>query len=108
MAHYILETLTTNNSSTCDWIGGPGMFAGQGSFGAHTLKLQFSVDGGTTFVDVPGNELILAANDVGAFTIGPCKLKVTVTGGGAAPNVKIRVLPAVIGFVAMSDLKDTA
>jgi hypothetical protein len=107
VAHYILETVTTSASTVCDWLGGSGVFMASGTFQNKTLKLHASWDGGTTFVEAPGSELIFTGNDMGAFNLPPCKLKVVVEGGGTAPSIRVAVLPAAMGWVALADLQDT-
>jgi len=44
---------------------------------------------------------------MGAFNLPACKLKVVVEGGGTAPNIRVAVLPAAMGWVALADLQDT-
>jgi len=108
MGHFINETLDSGNteSAIIDWPGGPGTAGAQGNFGGGaTVKIQYQIDG-STWTDVPGNDLTFTANDLGNFMLFPCKLKAIITGGGS-PSVKVLVAPAWQGWFLGTTLPDT-
>jgi hypothetical protein len=102
MAQFLNETLTTasggtNGATDIDWAGGPGVMACQGTFNGATFQLQYSLDGSNWF-NVPGADLTITTNDIGAFQMCPCKLRVTWTGGDGSTSVKCRVAPSWQGW----------
>lgn len=68
-----------------DWPGGSGAFiVDRGTFSGATVKLQFSIDGGTTWLDVDqgGDTYVtFSAAGAGAFDLPACEVKATVSGG---------------------------
>lgn len=73
------------------WRGG---FAASGTWGGATAKLQFSIDGGTTWIDV-GAEATLTDNGGTSFTIPfPCLLNINVASAGASTDLKFVVAVA--------------
>jgi hypothetical protein len=75
----LTETLSSNaNSTVIDWHGGDGTLAATGVFSSGTVKLQASVDGGTTFFDAKDSDnanLTLTADGAFSFSVGSCKLR---------------------------------
>lgn len=90
----------SSNSSTevIDWRGGDGTFIAKGSFTSGTLLLEASIDGGVSFQackDGSGVNLSLAADGVISFSIGPCKLRATMSGATvAAGTLQVETLTA--------------
>ena len=84
----LTETISSNaNSSVIDWHGGDGTVAATGAFSGGTIKLQISVDGGTTFFDAKdgdGANLTLTADGAFSYSIGSCKLRANMAGATAA------------------------
>jgi hypothetical protein len=82
------ETISSNaNSTVIDWHGGDGTLASTGTFSSGTVKLQASVDGGTTFFDAKdgdGANLTVAADGAFSFSIGSCKLRANMSGATVA------------------------
>lgn len=75
--------LLTNASATGApffWAGGEGEFEVSGTFSGATVTLQKFLSDGATWVDV-GTENTLTAAGMGAFKLGPCKLRAKVAGG---------------------------
>jgi hypothetical protein len=102
MAQYFKDTIDTaeDESNPIDWPGGPGVFAVQGTFAGATFQLQFSLDG-STWSNVPGAELTIIADDIGAFQLPPCKLRVQWAGGGQDMEetlVQVLVAPSYAGW----------
>lgn len=76
----VLLSAAAATGAWIDWPGSWGMWVVQGTFGGSSAKLQMSIDGGTTPIDVQG--AILTTN--GAFPIripALWKLRVVITGG---------------------------
>jgi hypothetical protein len=71
--------------SAFDWPGGSGAFiVDRGTFSGATVKLQFSIDGGTTWLDVDqgGDTYVtLTTAGAGAFDLPACEIKAVVSGG---------------------------
>lgn len=75
--------LLTNASATGApffWAGGEGEFEVDGTFGGATVTLQKFLAQSQTWVAV-GTENTLTAAGMGAFKLGPCKLRALVAGG---------------------------
>ena len=63
------------------WGGGRGAFVvDKGTFSGATVKLQLSIDGQITWVDV-GTETTLTAAGGGRFDVPNCFLRAAITGG---------------------------
>lgn len=76
------EILLSNATATGDdkwWPGGEGVFQVEGTWSGATVTLQFKSDQGTA-IDV-GTDTTKTANGAGAFTLHPCFVKATVSGG---------------------------
>jgi hypothetical protein len=90
----IFANLTASGSSaSMRWHGGAGSFMVWGAFGGGTAKLEMSPDEGTTWiaVDRSGDSYVtFSANGEGGFDLGPCLLRVTLT-GATTPVVSSRV-----------------
>lgn len=73
------------SGSAVDWPGGRGAFSVPvGTFSGATVKLQWSPDDGTTFLDVDrsGDTYVtLTAAGSGLFDLPVCKIKAVITGG---------------------------
>lgn len=93
----INEAVTANgnipSNNGVDWLGGDGVFSVHGTLGGATYKLQSSIDDGTTWVDVTGDDLsITAAGDV-LLSLDSRKVRVNVSGGSSiSANVRVRYL----------------
>jgi hypothetical protein len=71
------------------WHGGVGQFDAWGTWGSATLKLRYSPNDGTTWIDV-GDDATLTADGGCAFELGPCLLRCEVSGGTSASlNAKV-------------------
>lgn len=85
------------DSSVAEWPGGKGSFTAQGAFGSGTVKLQFSVDGGSVWMDVDrsGDTYVtLAAAGGGLFELPACKLRANLAGSTAASlSAKVSQVP---------------
>lgn len=71
------------DSSGIDWPGGRGSFVAAGTWGGATAKLQWSPDGGTTWLDVDrsGDTYVtLTANGAGGFELPPCRIRANLAG----------------------------
>lgn len=64
-----------------DWPGGTGTFAVWGTFDGATVKLQCLPPGGATWIDVGADVSIDTAAAVGAFQLGPCKVRANIASG---------------------------
>jgi hypothetical protein len=80
--------LLDNEAATgaaADWPGGKGVFTVyQGTFGGATVKLQWSPDDGTTWLDVDASGdtyTTMTAAGSGLFELPPCKIRAFVSGG---------------------------
>ncbi len=83
-----MKSLIANGSATgaaVDWAGGKGVFVVRaGTFSGATVKLQWSPDQGTTWLDVDqGGDVFVTLTAVGAglFELPGCKIRAAVTGG---------------------------
>ena len=90
----------TAAANVVSWPGGQGVFVAYGTFGSGTVKLQWSPDDGTTWIDAGAAPLTLTAAGYGPFTIPKSQLRVSLT-GSTAPSIKSGVAhatPSVAGF----------
>lgn len=80
----LLEGVAATGSAF-DWPGGRGTFSvWAGTFSGATVKLQWSMDAGTTWqdVDASGDTYVTkTAVGSGNFELPVCKIKATITGG---------------------------
>ncbi|MDR3498241.1 MAG: hypothetical protein P4L72_03330 [Parvibaculum sp.] len=82
----IINAATANGSSApVDWTGGTGTFWAWGNFGGATVALEASPDG-TNWIGV-GPAVSFTQNGVGGFSLGPCRLRATVSGATATTSV---------------------
>ncbi|MGB3808621.1 MAG: hypothetical protein WA943_00905 [Parvibaculum sp.] len=82
----ILNGTTANGSSALiDWTGGTGTFWAWGTFGGATVALEASPDGANWFSVGPA--VTFTQNGVGGFSLGPCRLRATVSNAGGTTNV---------------------
>lgn len=85
------ETLSADGqSAVIKWSGGVGSFFTQGNFGSGTAQLQYSVDGKSTWTNVPGSDVTHTAASIGGFQLGPCHLRVDLS-GATSPSLNVRV-----------------
>lgn len=91
------ETLTQDDTAAAaQWGGGEGYFSAYGTFGAATMYIEVSVDGGTTYFrpDTDG------APDGGKFTsagmvkidLPVCMIKPTFS-GGSGQDIDVKISP---------------
>lgn len=76
-------TLLSNESATGDyikWPGGRGEVRVDGTFGGATLTLQIKSPDGSSVMTV-GTNTTFTAEGIGGFDLGPCDLKMGVSGG---------------------------
>lgn len=75
---------STGNGSAQDWNGGDGVFAVWGAFGGTTVKLQWSPDDGSSWLDVDrsGDTFVtFTSAGSGGFSLPQCKIRAVATGG---------------------------
>lgn len=102
MAISLFSGQTSNgNSSSFNWAGYPlqggepaeGTFAVDGTTNGATTKLQFSPDGGTTWLDVDDvNTTFSDTTGAGNFKLGPCLVRSNLADAGASTSVNARIL----------------
>ena len=84
------EAMTADGpSEPLDWAGGTGTFWVWGEFGGASVALEASPDGENWFT--VGASLRLSEKGVGAFALGPCKLRAAVSDAGAETNLSARL-----------------
>jgi len=75
----ILNGVTADGSTApVDWTGGTGTFWAWGEFGGASVTLEASPDGSHWFE--VGQAVNFTQKGVGGFSLGPCRLRVTVSG----------------------------
>jgi len=89
MSHFFVDQQTDDQSAATDWSGGAGTFWVWGTFDGASISLEASPDGSNWFV--LGDAVSFTEKGVGAFQLGPCRLRATLTGAGAATNVTARL-----------------
>jgi hypothetical protein len=81
----LLEAAAATQTDLTDWPGGRGTFSvWAGTFSGATVKLQWSMDGGTTWqdVDASGDTYVTkTAVGSGNFELPICKIRAAITGG---------------------------
>jgi hypothetical protein len=86
--------LTANGTTDpLHWYGGRGTAAAWGNFGGGTATLQYSPDGGTTWINVDrtGDTYVtFTANGEGGFELGLCLLRFNLT-GATSPSVWVSI-----------------
>lgn len=82
--HYALLANASATGSAVAWPGGRGTFSvPAGTFSGATVKLQWSPDEGTTYLDVDNSGdtyVTLTAAGAGNFELPPCLIKATISG----------------------------
>lgn len=82
----ITNTLSADGSTpSYPWVGGLGTFAVAGTFGSGTVKLQASLDNGTTWIDV-GTDVTFTATGMANFHLPVCHVRVNLS-GATSPNI---------------------
>ena len=79
-----LLTGASATGSAVGWQGGAGVFSVTGTFGSATVKMQWSPDDGTTWIDVDASgdtNVTFTAAGGGAFVLPPCLVRANVSGG---------------------------
>lgn len=86
---------TDGNGNAADWPGGRGAFVAYGTFGSGTVKLQWSPDDGTTWLDVDKSGetyVTLTANGSGGFELPASQIRAALSGStGASVSAKAAV-----------------
>ena len=77
------------SSAPVEWSGGTGTFWTWGEFDGASVALEASPDGENWFT--VGASLVFGEKGVGAFALGPCSLRATIAGAGAATSVSARL-----------------
>lgn len=95
MAKYSVDKTFSGNASSdvLEWPGGVCTMFAQLLFGGGTLTAEFSIDKGVTWTAVSTEGADIADLTVAGaidFQLGPCKLRMTLT-GSTAPTVKGRL-----------------
>jgi len=86
------ENLTADGpTSEIIWRGGPGTFAGTGTFGGGTLTMEVSYDAGTTWV-AAGVETTLTADGHANFDLPQGVLVRGNLVGSTAPDIDVNCL----------------
>jgi hypothetical protein len=102
------KTLTTNtNTDAINWYGGDGTLAASGTFSSGSLKLQVSIDNGTTWFDAndaDGNALAITADGALSFSVAPCKLRALMSGATAAAGTAQTETLTLVGPTAVAAL----
>lgn len=93
----LLAAVVANvNGAAFDWPGGRGVFSAFGTFGGGTVALQWSPDGGTTWLAVDrGTDTFttLTAAGAGGFELPACQIRAALT-GATAPVLNARAASA--------------
>lgn len=91
----LADAVTSNSSTTAvAWPGGLGNFVCQGTFDTCTVKLEVSVDGGTTYLEFDSTNTTVTAAAVVAVTAGRGLYRVTVSSVGGSTSVSAYLTPA--------------
>lgn len=77
IANDVVNTPTNGQHS---WQGGTGVFAVAATFAGGTIKLQWQLPDGVTWVDAGVNTTFTAAGG-GIFTLHKCPIRCFITGG---------------------------
>lgn len=81
------------NGAAQSWPGGKGTFSAWGTFGGGTVTLQWSPDGGTTWLNADPSGFTFTtftAGGIGGFELPTCSIR-AVLSGATAPNINARV-----------------
>jgi hypothetical protein len=85
MATLFAAQTTNATSQAIDWNGGVGTVFASGTFDNASIKLQASFDNATSWVDI-ANSNLTAAGAIN-FTLGNVKLRLSLSGAGAATSI---------------------
>jgi hypothetical protein len=85
MATILSAAKVSGSSPQVDWTGGTGTFWAWGTFGGATVALEASPDGTNWFA--VGSSVTFTQKGVGGFSLGPCKLRATVSDATGTTNV---------------------
>ncbi|PKP77545.1 MAG: hypothetical protein CVT81_09035 [Alphaproteobacteria bacterium HGW-Alphaproteobacteria-3] len=89
MTAFFQAAAADESSAPVDWSGGTGTFWAWGAFDGASVTLEASPDGENWFA--VGTSLQFGEKGVGAFALGPCKLRATLSGAGVATSVSARL-----------------
>lgn len=89
MTAFFQAAVADESSAPVEWSGGTGTFWTWGEFDGASVTLEASPDGENWFT--VGTSLQFAEKGVGAFALGPCKLRATIAAAGAATSVSARL-----------------
>lgn len=89
MTTFFEAAATDAQSAAINWAGGTGTFWIWGEFDGASVMLEASPDGENWFA--VGTSLCFAERGVGAFALGPCKLRASLSGAGAATSITARL-----------------
>ena len=100
----VIQRVSANGSTgVIDWKGGDGTFFADGAFASGVLLLEASIDGGVSWQpckDSAGVDLSLAADGIISFSVGPCKLRATMSGATvAAGTLQVETITATVDEV---------
>lgn len=85
----VVEAMSADgNSSSWDHAGGLAGVAVQGTFSSGTAKLQASIDGGTTYIDVDTTNAQGTSAFLFAFNFPACLLRVNLS-GSSSPDIDV-------------------
>lgn len=90
---FALQT-TNGNSSAIAWRGGRGVFYAYGTPNGATVKLQWSPDAGTTWLDVDrsGDTFVtFTANGAGGFELPECQIRANLASAGGSTSMNAAV-----------------
>lgn len=87
----LLSSATADGSgSAMDWPSGLGNVRCTGTFDGATVTLESSSDGGSTWLPVGADATFTEAGQAN-FSLGPCKLRGTVSGAGGSTSVTLAI-----------------
>lgn len=89
MTAFFQAAAADESSAPVAWPGGTGTFWTWGEFDGASVALEASPDGENWFA--VGTSLQFGEKGVGAFALGPCKLRATLSGAGVATSVSARL-----------------
>lgn len=98
----LLDGTQNTTGAGMRWDGGRGVFALiSGTMGGCTVALQFSLDGGTTWlnVDRTGDTFVTftTTGSSGGFELPPCQIRASVTGGAGISNLLAKATGTRVG-----------
>ena len=100
------QTLTTNtNTDAINWYGGDGTMAVSGQFSSGSVKLQVSIDNGSTWFDAKddgGNTLLVSGSGGVSFSVAPCKLRASMSGASESAGTAQTEILTLVGPSAVA------